>query len=326
MSLIKKFGLLCIVVFLLSTSSQAVIAEEKYFDDVDEESIGSVIKHVRDRYNDDSGLTNRKDIAEWLTRVVDDRLINSNSSEFFTRPVYAWLAVHWVREDPSNSGEYFDQANTAWSKGYGNCGENSAVVYYILKKAGVKENVRFLQAGENRSHSFTVWGLPPTAQTGDPTTWDDALIVDPWVGEVLDGPEARDHYWFQNGEADTPIHDGTKTIDADSDAWMLVQKREEHRTGTKIVENNPIDDEIDDLLGGCYIATAVYDTPLNDEINELRAYRDNEMRNNVLGRMFISSYEKFGPVAALYISQEESRRVWARINIVEPALEFIKKI
>lgn len=168
--------------------------------------------------------------------------------------------------------------------------------------------------------------MPPTAQTDDPTTWGDALIVDPWVGEVLDGSDARDHRWFQNGKADTPIVDGTKTIDADADAWKLVQTRERHRTGQEIEESDPIDDEIDDLLGDCYVATAVYGTSLNDEIYVLRAFRDNELRKYAFGRMFISAYEKFGPLAAYYIAQDESRRQWARSNIVEPALAFIKSI
>jgi len=311
---VKKISLiLCLVTASVSFGTLRLGDEG-----VNANSLGEVIKHTRRMY--ESGV-DKREIAEWLTKVVDDRLINSNSSEWFSRPFYAWAGVYWVRNDPSNTGEYYDQANTSWSKGFGNCGENSVVTYYILKKAGVKENLRVLQSGKNRSHSFTVWDLPPTATISDPTTWGEGLIVDPWLGEVLDGPEARDNFWFQNGKPETIIRDGTKDVDLEADSWQLIQKREEHRTGEKIIRDNNETENIED----CFIASAVYGTPLNDEIKILRNFRDLKLRKNLFGKIFISLYDRFGPVAAFYIRNNESRRQWARENIVEPFLEFAKK-
>jgi hypothetical protein len=313
MYILKKISLqFCIVAISFSLN-----ASDVDHSNVNTESIGAVIRHTREMY--ESGV-DKREIAEWVTKVVDDRLINSNSREWFSRPFYAWAGVYWVRNDPSNTGEYFDQANIAWSRGYGNCGENSVVTYYILKKAGVQENLRVFQVGENRSHSFAVWNLPPTADISDPTTWEGALIVDPWLGEVLNGPDARDNWWFQNGKPETIIRDGTKDIDYEADSWQLIQKREEHRTGKKIVSKN-----IDNSVKDCFIASAVYGTHLNNEISILRKFRDQKLRTSILGRIFISAYERFGPMAAFYISQNESRKLWTRQNIVEPALKIAKK-
>lgn len=281
---------------------------------VDEASLGQVIRRTKEMY--ESGVDKRS-IAEWVTKVVDNRLFSSNKAEAITRPIWASMQVRWLRENAANTGEYYDIANTAWSWEYGNCEENSAVVYYILKKAGVKENVRVLRT---KGHSFCVWDMPPTAQTNDPSTWGDALIVDPWYGAVLDGPEAADNFWFQNGKPkEVPIRDATKDIDVNADSWKLIQKREEHRTGQKITNKNPED------LEDCFIATAVYGTPLNEEIQILRDFRDNKLRKHFAGRLFISTYERLGPVAAYYIKQKESRKDWARQNLVEPVLYFAKK-
>lgn len=281
---------------------------------VDENSLGQVIRRTNEMY--ESGV-DKREIAEWVTKVVDERVFSSNKAEAVTRPIWSSMQVQWGRNDPSNSGEYFDIANSAWSRQYGNCEENSALTYYILKKAGVRENLRVLRT---KGHSFCVWDLPPTATTGDPTTWGSALIVDPWYGGVLDGPEARTNFWFQNGKPEKEINDATRDIDLQADDWRLIQKREEHRTGKKI-----IDDSQTNIDEDCFIATAVFGTPLNNEIELLRNFRDDKLRKHLAGRIFISAYERFGPFAAFYIRQNEHRRQWALEHLVTPALKFAQQ-
>lgn len=281
---------------------------------VDENSLGQVVRRTREMY--ESGVDKRW-IAEWVTKVCDERVFSSNKAEALTRPFWASLQVHYGRNDPSNSGEYNDIANSAWSRQYGNCEENSALAYYILKKAGVKENVRVLRT---KKHSFCVWDMPANAQSDDPSTWGDGLIVDPWLGEVLDGPEASINKWFKNGEPANEINDVTKDIDLLADSWQLIQKREEHRTGEKI-----IDETEEEFVEDCFIATAVYGTPLNAEIQILRDFRENELRTHLPGRMFIAGYERFGPCAAYYIRKKEERKQWALKHIVTPALEYAKQ-
>jgi len=302
------------LVLILLVATTTIHAKNSYQKAVDENSIGQVIRRTREMY--ESGV-DKRDIAEWITRVVDARITSSNKAETLWKPGWTHMQVWWTRNDPSNSGEYFDIANSSWSRQYGNCEENSAIVYYILKKAGVKENVRVLRT---KAHSFCVWDLPPTALTNDPTTWGSALIVDPWYGDVLDGPEALPNFWFQNGNPENKIRDATKDIDVEAEDWRLIQKREEHRTGEKIVEETQTS-SIED----CFIATAVFGTPLNEEIELLRNYRDNKLCKHLPGRIFISFYERFGPFAAYCIRQKEQRKQWALEHIVIPALQVAQQ-
>ena len=278
---------------------------------VDANNLDEVVQKTKEMY--EAGIDKRK-IAEWVTKTVDDRIYCSNNREALLRPIWSAIQVQRVRWDDDKKGEYYETAKDSWDIGYGNCQENSAITYYILKEAGVKENVRVLRT---KSHSFCVWDIPPTAQTNDPETWGDAMIVDPWYGEVLEGNEARTNYWFQNNDPENKINDATKDIDLTADSWMLIQKREEHRTGKKIKK-----EKSSVTLEDCFIATAVYGTPLNHEIQILRDYRDNYLRNFRAGRLFIKAYETFGPVAAFYIRQNEHRKKWARENLVEPTLKM----
>lgn len=323
--LIQNIILICAIAIFFNAGTLNADTNLPDNSHVNKKSVGDVIKYVRDASNADPEGKNRQELAEWITTVVDDRLISSNSREWFNRPVYAWFAVYWTRSNPGYGDDYYDQANVSWSNGYGNCGENSIVVYYILKKAGVKDHVRYIQAGEDRSHSFTVWGMPPDAITQDPSTWGDALVLDPWVGEVLTGPEIKDHTWFQNGDPSVPLNDSSTTVDEEAEDWNTIWREEMVRTGRigQQQQNTNQTNKVDDLLSDCFIASAAYGTPLNDEIQALRGYRDNNLQSHILGRLFISTYEKIGPVAAYYISNNESRKEWARNHIVEPALTFI---
>lgn len=187
-----------------------------YASDSDDKSLGDLIKQTKKMY--EAGKQ-KKEIADWLTREIDKHIISSNSSEALNAPIWASVQVYWVRNDPSNKGEYNEIANSSWGRGYGNCEENSAIAYYVLKKAGVKENVRVLRTAK---HSFCVWNLPPTAQTNDPSTWGEALIVDPWYGDVLPGQDAATNKYFQNGDPENKINDATRDIDLNADDWRVI--------------------------------------------------------------------------------------------------------
>lgn len=303
-NVIKTMLLLFVVSFSIQTFA------------IDESNLDEVVQKTKEMY--ESGV-DKKTIAEFVNRVVDNRIYCSNNSEAFWRPIWSAGQVMRVRWDDDEKGEYNQTAPDSWEIGYGNCQENSAITYYILKEAGVKENLRVLRT---KSHSFCVWDLPPTAQTNDPGTWGNAMIVDPWYGEVLDGPEVGSNYWFQNDDpvANT-INDATIEIDLEADSWANIQREEERRTGEKIVQ----EDDYLSSLEDCFIATAVYGTPINNEIQILRQFRDQHLRTNFAGRIFISVYEIAGPVFAYYIKQDETRKEWARKKLVEPALQFARQ-
>ncbi|MBV8757060.1 MAG: hypothetical protein JO257_07295, partial [Deltaproteobacteria bacterium] len=91
-------------------------------------------------------------------------------------------------------GRYYeDRARWAWKNGFGQCAENSAVTYYILKSAGIPA-----QMVEVPGHAFTVMGIAPDAKGEDLDTWGkDAYIVDSWHGI---SPQAQRSFDWRPGD------------------------------------------------------------------------------------------------------------------------------
>ncbi len=76
--------------------------------------------------------------------------------------------------------------------------------------------------------------------------------------------------------------------------------------------------------GGCFIATAAFGSYLDPHVQVLREFRDNYLRHNAPGRIFVDFYNHFSPSIAAYISKHESLRTatrWALTPIVY-ALEY----
>jgi hypothetical protein len=280
----------------------------------DETSMGDIIKKTREMYN--SGV-DRKTIAEYINKEVDDRIVSTNNGETFN-PLN-WYSLFKNRKKPDlESGSYNDIANVAWTTRLGNCEENSTIVYYILKKAGVKEHVRIMRTAK---HSFTVWGIQPSARTDKPSTWgEDAIVVDPWLGRNISGEEVETNKWFMNNNKDAKLTDFTTYSDEAAESWNSINSKYNREHNIKPDPENRTDENVD-----CFIATAVYGTPQAPEIQVLRTYRDKVLRTHAPGRLFISLYEKFGPVFAFLIKSNEKEKLWVREKIVEPSVTFAKE-
>ncbi|MCL0068911.1 S8 family serine peptidase [Thermodesulfovibrionales bacterium] len=67
--------------------------------------------------------------------------------------------------------------------------------------------------------------------------------------------------------------------------------------------------------GGCFIATAALGTPLAEEIDILREFRDEYLLTNELGQKFVAFYERHSPALAEFIAERE----WAK-EVVRVAL------
>jgi len=75
---------------------------------------------------------------------------------------------------------------------------------------------------------------------------------------------------------------------------------------------------------GCFIATAVYGTPLAPQINILRDFRDEILLRNELGKKFVAFYYRNSPPLANFISQHSTLRKVIREISIEPIIEIIK--
>lgn len=75
---------------------------------------------------------------------------------------------------------------------------------------------------------------------------------------------------------------------------------------------------------GCFIATAAYGTPMAEEIDMLREFRDEVLLSNSLGAKFVSFYYKTSPPIADFISQHEVLRTIVREGFVNPIVALLK--
>lgn len=68
--------------------------------------------------------------------------------------------------------------------------------------------------------------------------------------------------------------------------------------------------------GGCFVATAAYGTPLAEEVQTLRVFRDRYLITNEPGRLLVTLYYSLSPPVARIIAGHESLREATRITLV----------
>ena len=65
----------------------------------------------------------------------------------------------------------------------------------------------------------------------------------------------------------------------------------------------------------CFIATAAYGTPMIDQIQVLRDFRDGYLMKNPAGRWFVSIYYRYSPPLARFIAHHDSLRAVVRASL-----------
>jgi Zn finger protein HypA/HybF involved in hydrogenase expression len=76
---------------------------------------------------------------------------------------------------------------------------------------------------------------------------------------------------------------------------------------------------------GCFIATAVYGTPLAPEIAILQRFRETELRPRRAGRWIIGVYERYSPPLADAIAPHPTARLWVRRLLLAPVISAIRQ-
>ena len=74
---------------------------------------------------------------------------------------------------------------------------------------------------------------------------------------------------------------------------------------------------------GCFIATAAFSTPMAQEINTLRRFRDSKMAPNLIGRYFITLYYNASPPLARVIARSKNMKAFVRLNL-KPIIRFLE--
>ncbi len=65
----------------------------------------------------------------------------------------------------------------------------------------------------------------------------------------------------------------------------------------------------------CFIATAAYGTPMAQEINTLRRFRDSKMEPNVIGRELVYLYYSLSPPLARIITRSKNMKAFVRMAL-----------
>jgi hypothetical protein len=68
--------------------------------------------------------------------------------------------------------------------------------------------------------------------------------------------------------------------------------------------------------GGCFIATAAYGTPMADEIETLREFRDGYLLTNPLGQALVDLYYRTSPPVAQFITEHPSLKSVVRVGLL----------
>jgi len=75
--------------------------------------------------------------------------------------------------------------------------------------------------------------------------------------------------------------------------------------------------------GGCFIATAVYDSPAAPEVELLRQFRDEVLLKFIGGKFFVAIYYHVSPPIARLISQSQRLKIIVRSYLLKPIIKFI---
>jgi Regulator of chromosome condensation (RCC1) repeat len=73
--------------------------------------------------------------------------------------------------------------------------------------------------------------------------------------------------------------------------------------------------------GGCFIATAAYGTPMAEEIQILREFRDEYLLTNPLGQALVGLYYRISPPIAEFITEHPSLKPIVRV-VLAPVVAF----
>lgn len=74
----------------------------------------------------------------------------------------------------------------------------------------------------------------------------------------------------------------------------------------------------------CFVATAAYEDPNHEDVAFLRQYRNNTLRKTVLGRAFIATYWRVGPVLAKPVRANNTLRRATR-RIISTLVNWLRR-
>ena len=95
---------------------------------------------------------------------------------------------------------------------------------------------------------------------------------------------------------------------------VINESNETNNEASKIITVKPI--------SPCYIATATYGAPLNENIDVLRDFRDKVLMTNPVGETFVSAYYTTSPPIADALRENDGLRTVTRLTLITPLVSL----
>jgi very-short-patch-repair endonuclease len=108
-----------------------------------------------------------------------------------------------------------------------------------------------------------------------------------------------------------------------SELCQIVEEKNSHRGFIDAPVNGTTIGHTFQRKTNCFIATAAYGTPMAQEINTLRRFRDSKMEPTLIGRYFITLYYNTSPPFARVIARSKNMRAFVRMNL-KPIIRFLE--
>jgi hypothetical protein len=122
---------------------------------------------------------------------------------------------------------------------------------------------------------------------------------------------------------------GTMLVEMHTYYWRV---RANNSSGSTTATNAPFSFQVDFVPPGgpgpglgplgtnndsvhCFVATAAYGSPMADEVQTLRSFRDRVLLQNTAGCVFVGLYYRHGPALAAVIADHPARRGAARLAL-----------
>jgi hypothetical protein len=107
----------------------------------------------------------------------------------------------------------------------------------------------------------------------------------------------------------------------------LLEIQPSHAQGNALMEE--IRTKYPDALkksGGCFIATACFESPRSPEVELLRNFRDEVLLKSLAGKIFVKIYYMLSPPVARFISRHFYLKKIVRACIITPIVAFISSL
>lgn len=117
------------------------------------------------------------------------------------------------------------------------------------------------------------------------------------------------------------IDDAKKMLEEAKEWYRELHSKDSEYTGNPEKLANKIDD-LQNMAcqpkksGGCFIATATFDSPVAPEVMALREFRDKNLNNSIVGKIFIKFYYLISPTIAQIISSSKLLKSTSRIILI----------